>query len=245
MGVKMKKILLLTLLIISVCLSLPVGISHGAVTYTYDASLGTLPEAQGWTSNNTSGYSTLNTVDGYLNLNSTMSGSHYWSMTGDPFYYSNGVIVEATMRINSSNFFTNSSVVRSGYYLGVIDDTTLPVWTAISSDRAYFLYEGENISSYAMINLLDGQFHDFRMVADSSGFDLYIDNVQVLNEPFRTGTLSSPNFISFGDQSNAGISNTDLKFFQVTVVPEPVSSTLFIIGGATLGFRRFRKKFIK
>ena len=31
----------------------------------------------------------------------------------------------------------------------------------------------------------------------------------------------------------------------VAVVPEPVSSTLFIVGGATLGFRRFRKKYIK
>ena len=30
-----------------------------------------------------------------------------------------------------------------------------------------------------------------------------------------------------------------------TVVPEPISSTLFIVGGATLGFRRFRKKFKK
>jgi hypothetical protein len=29
------------------------------------------------------------------------------------------------------------------------------------------------------------------------------------------------------------------------VAPEPVSSALFIIGGATLGFRRFRKKLVK
>jgi hypothetical protein len=30
-----------------------------------------------------------------------------------------------------------------------------------------------------------------------------------------------------------------------TVAPEPISATLFIVGGATLGLRRFRKKFKK
>ena len=29
----------------------------------------------------------------------------------------------------------------------------------------------------------------------------------------------------------------------MAVAPEPISSTLFLIGAATLGFRRFRKKF--
>ncbi len=28
----------------------------------------------------------------------------------------------------------------------------------------------------------------------------------------------------------------------ISIVPEPISSTLFIVGGATLGFRRFKKK---
>ncbi len=42
------------------------------------------------------------------------------------------------------------------------------------------------------------------------------------------------------------INNPDNTIYAVTsypsVVPEPVSSTLFIIGAATLGYRRFRKR---
>lgn len=42
-----------------------------------------------------------------------------------------------------------------------------------------------------------------------------------------------------------GSYGNDTSIYQLSfsVIPEPVSSTLFIIGGAALGFRRFRKKF--
>jgi hypothetical protein len=45
---------------------------------------------------------------------------------------------------------------------------------------------------------------------------------------------------------HVGSAHADLLIANTgVVVPEPISSTLFIIGGATLGFRRFRKKFKK
>ncbi len=42
--------------------------------------------------------------------------------------------------------------------------------------------------------------------------------------------------------SNGSLSNHILRPDTVQLVPEPISSTLFIIGGATLGIRRFCKK---
>lgn len=51
------------------------------------------------------------------------------------------------------------------------------------------------------------------------------------------GTLTLISSDMSGTRGLAG-----MQVVQVAVAPEPVSSTLFIIGGATLGFRRFRKK---
>jgi len=60
--------------------------------------------------------------------------------------------------------------------------------------------------------------------------------------------------ITVSDPGNAGcnaIDNPDYPdcgsgwIANTTVVPEPISSSLFVVGAATLGFRRFRKKFKK
>ncbi len=50
--------------------------------------------------------------------------------------------------------------------------------------------------------------------------------------------MTSPNTIDIFDGENF----TRAEFIARTVVPEPISSTLFIVGGATLGYRQWRRK---
>ena len=221
------------------CLS-PIGPAPSeaaVISYTYDPSLGTLPTAQGWLENHDASAS-ITLAGGSLSVQSTLAGGQSWSLTGAPFLFTDPVVVEASLRVNASNY--NSSFPRrAGYYLGIMDNTTLPVWTAITEQGVFFHYEAEVYSSFAPIALNDGQFHDFRMVADATGYDLFIDGNQVLDEPFRSGVWVNPNFIGFGDMSGSGVSNTDLGFFRVTIgVPEPGVALLVLAGVGIMTARR-------
>lgn len=79
-----------------------------------------------------------------------------------------------------------------------------------------------------------------RVVLATVGFDAFAPFADNLNDVeidvSRTGTDGF-----FVDGVNNVIDTVDIRY---PVAPEPISSTLFLIGGATLGFRRFvrRKK---
>jgi len=94
-------------------------------------------------------------------------------------------------------------------------------------------------------------------------FDSYIDNSNTLfgegtllaslgsytstNSGTTSGTVSLSNPYSLTTKTTVNLtagSNMQTTT-NVAIVPEPVSTTLFIVGGATLGFRRFRKRFKK
>jgi hypothetical protein len=71
------------------------------------------------------------------------------------------------------------------------------------------------------------------------------------NDPFSgvtsgSASPSSPFSMTSVAKITHGSDGMNTSFnLNVVVVPEPLSSSLFIVGAATLGFRRFRKKFKK
>jgi len=95
---------------------------------------------------------------------------------------------------------------------------------------------------------------------DEFGGDVYNDSALPFTNfnstGYWSGTAYEPNpsagywWFSFGaSYQNVGLATAPggsviavRECPSCTVVPEPVSSTLFLVGGATLGFRRFRKR---
>ncbi|HDO25952.1 MAG TPA: DNRLRE domain-containing protein [Nitrospirae bacterium] len=88
-----------------------------------------------------------------------------------------------------------------------------------------------------------GALADTTTVGNTSGW--YFWDLTSLAQANETSTLS---VALHSASANAGkvyyaseTSSGNAPYLQVSVVPEPISSTLFLVGAATMGFRRFRK----
>ena len=91
---------------------------------------------------------------------------------------------------------------------------------------------GESVS-YSFESSLDPVWGNFYAKGGTDEGNL----VNAYNNALEDSNFNSDDRLDFIVRPNGGSSPP--------VVPEPISSTLFIVGGATLGFRRFRKKFKK
>ena len=123
----------------------------------------------------------------------------------------------------------------------VFDDWRLPMsdncsgYNCTGSEMGHLYYTGlGNTAGGPLSN--KGDFQNLYATTYFSGSTYYLEPVGQVPKVFHLATGNqqwynmSSNLYALAVRDGLGI------------VPEPVSSTLFIVGGATLGFRRFRKK---
>jgi hypothetical protein len=118
-------------------------------------------------------------------------------------------------------------------------------------DWSLMLLNGATMSSFG-VNLIDNKFEEGESLQIYSGSTLK-DTIEfspsIGNADVFMGITTDYLFdrVVFNEhESGDDIAIADFRFAtNPAVVPEPISSTLFIAGGGTLGFRRFRKKFRK
>jgi hypothetical protein len=90
--------------------------------------------------------------------------------------------------------------------------------------------EGGSAASYSFVTSLDPVWGNYYAKGGVDNGNL----INAYNNALAVNNFDSDNKLDFIVRPNGGNAPP--------VVPEPISSTLFIVGGATLGFRRFRKK---
>ncbi len=203
----------------------------GATTsVSYDPSLGTLPQAQGWTFNSGSGNPAPQVSGGVLRETVTNGGQYWYKViSGLDFSQSQPFVLTASLNIVSSNFLTNqgSGSSRAGYYFCAMDQ----------SSRSFdFSFAGNGwvavqyLNSLVPFNFLDGAYHSITVQIQSGRASLSIDGSVVksgITPSPSIGNCGQPGWVFFGGAASVSKSVTNLKSLSASVSSLPSQSITF------------------
>lgn len=215
-------------------------VAQAAAVTLYDAALGSLPSAQGWSSLQLGAAPTQSVAGGAYRLDTTGPGVVYFgnarsasldTAAGFDLSFSLQVLSEAH---TSSN--------RSGYSMVMVGaDPTKALEIAFWSDHvwAYDFNAADGFVHGADAAFDTTQVRQYELSVRHSNFTLTGDGALLLAGALRDYTLggppyTSPNFLFFGDDSSRGNSVTELGSVTLTPVPEPASAALLVAGLAGL-----------
>lgn len=230
-----------------------------ANTIVYNPSLGTLPQAQGFTLQNDPPASPDPTVSaGILHQGPTaLNGYQFWTNTSVPLDFAAGFTIEANLKVLSSNYYTNVfNEHRSGYYFLANDSLVRSFAIGIASTGITINTDAVNATNQGLtftpFDTTDA-YHTYRFVSQSGTGKLYIDNTLFGSVAMGSGGMLPAiyaNRVAFGDASSVGSSQTQLKSFLYSdgvlapSVPEPTTTTLLTLGVfalALVGLRRSKQ----
>ncbi len=207
----------------------------------YDASLGTLPAAQGWSFAALFGSPSQSVGGGVLNLDTTSDSA----IRAGYLRLDQVVDSAAGVRLSfSAQLLTeaHASNDRAGFSVILLDNTNrgieLGFWTSpgriwAQSAPAFTQAEGAAVSTGAAII-------DYTLELQGGSYALSADGSPVLSGPMRDYSsfglpYSIKNFIFFGDDTMSARASVDLAAISISAVPEPGAAAVMLAGLALLG----------
>lgn len=220
-----------------------------ATAVTYNPGLGTLPDAQGFTSVGIASPVPIVSSGVLHQFPVLVDDSQNWYSKAIPTNFTTGAYeLTASLRVISSNYIPNIGTgPRFGYYLWALDDNFHGFIVGITDsgvafDTSIFFGTGNDFA-VTPFNTTGG-FHDYRVSIVGGKGSLFIDGNLIDTLSLGPAIFGSQNGVAFGDVSGRGISETELAGFRFgtpAAVPEPGTLALLLaagLGGARALLRR-------
>lgn len=225
-------------LLVGVSVGLVAASAPGAV-FTYNPSLGTLPDAQGWDFDG-SYNAPMSVSGGTLTYGATtVGGTTFWrAVQPDPISFATETsFIEIELRLTGSDFGNFSGYRRAGFAMLIQDDAGR--WTiAEIGDNRISIGNDDNRTSdpSAVFNFTDA-FHTVRLEAGPTGARVYVDGNLLLSQALGTGRTGGAQSF-WGD--GTVLANANLTEIR-SVIYTPTPGAAMVLGAAgLLGLRRRR-----
>lgn len=205
------------------------AVAH-ATPIVYDPTLGTLPQAQGWTfpGSTLAGAAVSGGILSYGPT--TTGGTTYWTHTpASPAmdFTQDTWTLSALVRLEGSTFGNVSGFRRGGFNLSLRDDNGLWIHSEFGDTMADLRNDNNGTSDPTFAVTLDDAFHLLTLEAGPGGGKLYIDGTLRLTLALGTGATGEGAY--FGEASTlASAVRTDIA--RVVLTPTPGTLALASVG---------------
>lgn len=212
--------------------------SGAQASLVFDASLGTLPTAQGWSFDGS--YNAPMAVSGgQLTMGpTTVNGTTFWNHDlVEPLDFTTQTAhIEATVRLTGAGFGNISGFRRGGFSLYIQDSDGSWIIADIGDGRISLRNDNNGTSDPAMAFDMTDAFHTLRLEAGPSGARLLVDGSQMLTLALGGGAGGSAG--GWWGEGTILAAASQIEVRRAEIVPAPGAMALLGLGGLVATRRR-------